>query len=152
MHVLLGADVLLLLRLTRHFADANSILDVSELQAQVLASDGQHGSALPGSRLRIQLKWEEKHRRIEVGIGVSQNVIIDLSAKAATVHHIEYIVSREGRVIQVIMVNRPPIWKNHTLATSLPAMKNDLRSINSSSNSVKHPQPAERRHLTRCRP
>lgn len=55
-HVLLGADVLLLLGLTRHFADANSILDVSELQAQVLASDGQHGSPLPGSRLWIQLK------------------------------------------------------------------------------------------------
>lgn len=67
MHLLLGADVLLLLRLARHFADADSVLDVSELQAQVLASDGQHGSTLPGSRLRKQLEEEEKER----GGGVS---------------------------------------------------------------------------------
>lgn len=59
MHVLLGADVLLLLRLTRHFADANSILDVSELQAQVLAGDGQHGSPLPGSRLWKELQEDK---------------------------------------------------------------------------------------------
>lgn len=54
---------------------------------------------------------------------------------------------------RVIMANRTlPAWKNHTLATSLPAVKNDPRSIDSSSNSVKHPQPAKRRHLTRSRP
>lgn len=84
-HVLLGADVLLLLRLARHFADANSILDVSELQAQVLATDGQHGPPLSGSRLWIQLKWEEGGGRQnnEVGTGVSQNVIVDLLAKSS---------------------------------------------------------------------
>lgn len=63
MHVLLGADVLVLLRLARHFADADSVLDVSELQAQVLAGDGQHGSPLPGSRLGIQLDEGEEGQK-----------------------------------------------------------------------------------------
>lgn len=55
MDVLLGADVLVLLRVAGHFADADSVLDVFELQTQVLARDGQHGSALSGARLRKQL-------------------------------------------------------------------------------------------------
>lgn len=90
MHVLLGADVLVLLRLARHFADANSVLDVSELQAQVLASDGQHGPPLPGSCLWIQLEVGGEGQKNEVGTGVSQNMIINLLAKAAAVHHMEY--------------------------------------------------------------
>lgn len=66
LYVLLSADVLLLLRLARHFADANSILNVPELQAQVLASDGQHGTPLSGSRLWIQLKGEEKDKTMRL--------------------------------------------------------------------------------------
>lgn len=53
--LLLGADVLVLLGDAGHFTDADSILDVFKLQAQVLPRDGQHGSSLPGARLRIQL-------------------------------------------------------------------------------------------------
>ena len=54
-NVLLSTDVLVLLRVAGHLADADSILDVSELQSQVLTGDGQHGSSLPGPRLWKQL-------------------------------------------------------------------------------------------------
>lgn len=54
-NVLLSADVLVLLRGAGHFADADSILDVFELQTEVLTRDGQHGSSLPGARLWKQL-------------------------------------------------------------------------------------------------
>lgn len=53
--LLLGADVLVLLGDAGHFTDADSVLDVFKLQAQVLPRDGQHGPALPGARLRMQL-------------------------------------------------------------------------------------------------
>lgn len=52
-NLLLSADVLLLLRDAGHFTDADSRLDVFELQAQVLPRDGQHGTSLPGARLWI---------------------------------------------------------------------------------------------------
>lgn len=58
-NLLLSADVLLLLRDAGHFTDADSILDVFKLQAQVLPSDGQHGTSLPGARLRIQLEEDQ---------------------------------------------------------------------------------------------
>lgn len=54
-NVLLSADVLVLLRVAGHFADADAILDVFELQTQVLTGDGQHGSSLSGACLWIQL-------------------------------------------------------------------------------------------------
>lgn len=54
-HLLLSADVLLLLGEAGHLPDADSILDVFELQAQVLPGDGQHGTPLPGARLWEQL-------------------------------------------------------------------------------------------------
>jgi len=54
-HVLLGADVLVLLRVARHFPDADAAQDVLEVEPQVLPRDGQHGAALPGARLRGQL-------------------------------------------------------------------------------------------------
>lgn len=54
-NLLLSADVLVLLGHAGHFTNADSILDVFKLQAQVLPCDGQHGSALPGARLWIQL-------------------------------------------------------------------------------------------------
>lgn len=152
MHVLLGADVLVLLRLARHFADADSVLDVSELQAQVLASDGQHGAPLPGSRLWMQL--EVGGQKNEVGTGVSQNPIVDLLAKAAAVHHMEYNARHKKEGLPKSLRSTgpsPPGRITHSLPHYRP-MKNDLRSINSSSNSVKHPQPAKRRHLTRSRP
>lgn len=57
-NLLLGADVLVLLGDAGHFTDADSILDVFKLQAQVLPCDGQHGSALPGARLWKQLVEE----------------------------------------------------------------------------------------------
>lgn len=59
-NILLSTDVLVLLGVAGHLPDANSILDVFELQAQVLASDGQHGSSLPWPRLRKQLLVKEK--------------------------------------------------------------------------------------------
>lgn len=52
---LLSADVLLLDGLTGHLADANAVLDVSELQTQILSSDGQPGAPLTWPRLRRQL-------------------------------------------------------------------------------------------------
>lgn len=58
-NLLLGADVLVLLGDAGHFTDADSILDVFKLQAQVLPRDGQHGSALPGARLRKQLVQDQ---------------------------------------------------------------------------------------------
>lgn len=54
-NVLLGADVLLLLGVAGDLPDADSVLNVFELQTQVLAGDGQHGSSLPGPRLWKQL-------------------------------------------------------------------------------------------------
>lgn len=54
-NLLLGADVLVLLGDAGHFTDADSILDVFKLQAQVLPGDGQHSPALPGARLWRQL-------------------------------------------------------------------------------------------------
>lgn len=61
-NVLLSADVLVLLRVARHLANTNSILDVFELQAQVLTHDGQHGSSLSGSRLWKQLVGRTNER------------------------------------------------------------------------------------------
>lgn len=54
-NVLFCADVLVLLRVAGHLANPDSILDVFELQTEVLACDGQHGSSLPGPRLWVQL-------------------------------------------------------------------------------------------------
>lgn len=54
-HLLLSADVLVLLGEAGHLPDADPVLDVFELQAQVLPGDGQHGAPLPGARLREQL-------------------------------------------------------------------------------------------------
>lgn len=54
-YVLLSADVLVLLRDAYHLSDADSVLDVFELQTQILTSDSEHGSSLPGTRLWIQL-------------------------------------------------------------------------------------------------
>lgn len=65
-HLLLSADVLLLLGDAGHFTDADSILDVFELQAQVLPGDGQHGTPLPGARLWVQLgKTKSKRTRVK---------------------------------------------------------------------------------------
>lgn len=54
-NLLLRTDVLVLLRVAGHLADADSTLDVFELQSQVLTRYGQHGPALPGPRLWRQL-------------------------------------------------------------------------------------------------
>lgn len=61
-NVLLSTDVLVLLRVAGHLADADSALDVFELQTQVLARDGQHGPSLPGPRLRRQLVGRTNER------------------------------------------------------------------------------------------
>lgn len=67
-HVLLSADVLVLLGVAGHLADANSVLDVFELQTQILACDGQHGPALSGSRLWRQLHKDQSTRRREISL------------------------------------------------------------------------------------
>lgn len=54
-NLLLSADVLVLLRVAGHLANADSVLDVFELQTQVLSRDGEHGSSLPGACLWRQL-------------------------------------------------------------------------------------------------
>lgn len=89
-NILLSADVLVLLRVAGHFSDADAVLDVFELQAEVLARDGQHGSPLPGARLWIQLVGRTDERGHMLA-WTWRSIFFFFTQKQYIIEHIMYV-------------------------------------------------------------
>lgn len=128
-NILLSTDVLVFLRDAGHLPNADSILDVFELQTQVLTRDGQHGSSLPRACLWKQLDGRTNYDIIHV----IQNVTINIYPKVHPKNCVCVFVCVVCQPLWEFTYGQFTFWKNQILATSLKEVKNDLGSINSAS-------------------
>lgn len=107
-NILLSTDVLVFLRDAGHLPNADSILDVFELQTQVLTRDGQHGSSLPRACLWKQLDGRTNYDIIHV----IQNVTINIYPKVHPKNCVCVCVCSMSATVRVYL------WSVHILKES----------------------------------